>query len=133
MRAHMEANGVTEVERGLAVAAVTAPAKAYGVVVHYGAVLQRQVRANAGNRPGPRRVSGAYARSIRRRSRPLVSGGYSDIGTDEEQGHRLEAGFAGTDSLGRRYHQPPYPHFGPALDGLADPFAEGVGAAVLPL
>ena len=133
MQTHMEAKGIDEVERGLAVAAATAPAKAYGVVVHYGAVLQRKVQANAAGRPGPRRVTGQYARSIRRRSRPLVAGGYTDIGTDAPQGRRLEVGFARADSLGRRYHQPPYPHFGPALDGLADPFAESVAAAGLPL
>lgn len=31
-------------------------------------------------------------------------------GTNQEQGKRLEFGFVGTDSLGRRYNQEPRPH-----------------------
>lgn len=126
----LRAEGVDEVAEALTSSAVMAPAKAYGVVVHYGAVLQRQVKANAGGRPGPERVTGQYVGSIRRRSRPLVAGGYSDVGTDSDQGHRLEAGFVGTDSRGHRVHQPPYPHFGPALDSIDAPFTAGLAGAV---
>lgn len=126
----IEERGTKEVASALTVSAASAPAKAYGVVVHYGAVVQRQVRANASGRPGPRRITGEYVRTIRRRSRPLVAGGYSDIGTDDPRGHRLEVGFVGTDSRRRRIHQGPFPHFGPALDGSADPFAGSVAAAV---
>lgn len=42
------------------------------------------------------------------------------VGTDAPQARRLEYGFAGPDSLGRVYHQPPRPHWRPAWDhGLA--------------
>jgi hypothetical protein len=37
------------------------------------------------------------------------------IGTDLPYGRRLEFGFTGTDSLGRNYAQPPFPHVQPAL------------------
>lgn len=33
------------------------------------------------------------------------------IGTNQKQGKRLEFGFVGTDSRGRRYNQAPRPHF----------------------
>jgi hypothetical protein len=38
------------------------------------------------------------------------------VGTDRAQANRLERGFVGTDSIGRTYDQPPYPHHGPAVD-----------------
>lgn len=38
-----------------------------------------------------------------------------DIGTDVEYARRIELGFAGTDSLGRRYNQPAHPYLRPAL------------------
>lgn len=132
MRLRLEERGVREVTAGLVNSATLAPAKAYGVVVHHAMLVQRRVQANASGRPGPRSVTGDYRRSIRRRSRPVVAGGYSDIGTDAPQGRRLEVGFVGTDSAGRRYRQRPFPHFGPALDDSADPFADGLAAAVVP-
>lgn len=43
----------------------------------------------------------------------------AEVGTDLVYGWRLEAGFVGTDSLGRHYNQMPRPHWGPAADEVA--------------
>lgn len=76
-----------------------------------GQVILTQVRANASGRPGPNVVTNQYRGSWSlRRSGDVVS-----IGTNAVQGLRLENGFVGTDSLGRTYNQPPYPHAGPAV------------------
>lgn len=91
--------------------------------------LRDDVRKNAGRpgaigspRPsnmkgGPRRVTGRYWRELRYH---IGSGGYAqlttEVGTDEPYAWRLEKGFRGTDSRGRRYNQDPMPHWGPACD-----------------
>ncbi len=117
-----------EVARDLIGFGVAASAGAQAVVVKFTAVLQRRVVANASGRPGPNAPTGDYRRSINRRviKGTLVSEGY--VGTDKPQGRRLELGFSGTDSLGRSYDQPPYPHFGPALDETAPEFKAAVAA-----
>jgi hypothetical protein len=50
----------------------------------------------------------------------------ASVGTVRPQGRRLEFGFTGTDSLGRSYDQPAYPHFGPAHDQTAPEFVEAI-------
>ncbi|MBI9114303.1 hypothetical protein [Sanguibacter suaedae] len=45
------------------------------------------------------------------------------VSTNLPQARRLEFGFFGEDSLGRNYRQPPYPHWRPAIAGVADVFA----------
>lgn len=40
------------------------------------------------------------------------------FGTDEDQATRLEYGFVGTDSLGRRYNQAPRPHVAFVVDPI---------------
>lgn len=91
-------------------------------VSYHGQMLQTRVKANASGRPGPNAPTGDYRRSIGLR---VVSRGgvvTAFVGTNKPQGRRLEYGFHGADSLGRVYNQPPYPHFGPAVDATAPGF-----------
>lgn len=102
-----------------------------------GALIQAEVRANAssathpdrasaarghipGTGPGPNVATGNYRRSIQ--LTPTREGGnpVAYVHTNSAQARRLEYGFRGTDSLGRRYNQPPYPHFQPAADKAED-------------
>lgn len=93
-------------------------------------MLKTRVMANASGRPGPRRVTGDYLRSIS--AQPLGQYGGSGwfVGTNAPQGPRLEFGFVGVDSLGRHYDQPPYPHFGPAADWMEPLFAGAMEVVV---
>jgi hypothetical protein len=79
-------------------------------------VIQRQARANASGRPGPRVRSGTLRRSITIKYPKRGGGGVWEamIGPTVIYSRRVELGFDGTDSIGRTYHQPPYPFFGPA-------------------
>jgi hypothetical protein len=80
-------------------------------------LLRTRVRARASGRPGPRRQTGDYRRSIGAQTAQIAPGVWQGtVGTNAPQGRRLEYGFVGQDSLGRTYNQPPYPHFGPAVD-----------------
>jgi hypothetical protein len=117
---------VNELARDLGKASAAAGARAMKIVRHHGMRLHAKVKANAQGRPGPRVQSGDYNRSI-----GLIVGidGGSPIarvGTNRPQGRRLEKGFVGTDSLGRTYHQPPYPHFEPAVDAIGLEFERDV-------
>jgi hypothetical protein len=84
--------------------------------------LETLVKAHASGRPGPNAPTGDYRRSINSQvvDTSLYVVGY--VGTNAVQGRRLEQGFTGTDSLGRYYDQPPYPHFGPGADQLSPIF-----------
>lgn len=75
------------------------------------------VRGNARGRPGPRRITGGYLRSMSVQS--VDDGWGAVVGTADPRARRLELGFHGVDSLGRRYNQPPYPHWRPAQERLA--------------
>lgn len=90
----------------------------------FGELLRTRVRANASGRPGPRVQTGDYRRSI---SLEVSSSGTdvaAFVGTNAVQGARLENGFMGMrDSLGRLYHQPPFPHFAPAHERTAPEYA----------
>lgn len=70
---------------------------------------------NSDNKPNI--VTGTLRRSIRSTPTVRLAGGYSVmVGPTTEYGRRVELGFVGQDSLGRRYNQPPYPYFGPAVE-----------------
>lgn len=102
------------------------------VVRHYTRILETRVKAHASGRPGPNAPTGDYRRSITHSLSTGEGGTYGEVGTNEPQGRRLEFGFMGlTDSLGRTYHQPPYEHFGPALDSLDEEFPAAVARATL--
>lgn len=85
---------------------------------HYTLLLQTTVRAKASGRPGPRRRTGDYRRSITAQTvrQPIPGIWQGWVGTNSPQGRRLENGFVGVDSLGRTYNQKPFPHFAPAVD-----------------
>lgn len=102
------------------------PAKARRVVRHYGMLLQTRVKGNASGRPGPNAPTGDYRRSIALRVYGSGNMEIAEVGTNSAQGRRLELGFVGTDSLGRHYNQPPYPHFGPAVETIEPAFVQAV-------
>lgn len=103
-------------------------AKARAVTVMYGQLLVTRVQAKASGRPGPNAPTGDYRRSINLRVQHEVYGTLAYVGTNAPQGRRLEFGFVGEDSLKRKYNQPPYPHFGPAVDEIAPQFAAALEA-----
>ena len=105
----------------------------HATTLAYTAELQAAVQRNASGRPGPNVITGNYRRSINRRTEKRVGGSVGQVGTNAPQGRRLEHGFVGTDSLGRRYSQPPYPHFGPALDEVAPKYEEAIAKLGLPI
>lgn len=99
------------------------------------AEIQTQVRANASTHThrtteakryaphvskqdpdGPNVRTGDYRRSIQAShgSEGGIPVGY--VFTNAAQARRLEYGFVGEDSKGRKYRQPPYPHWQPAAD-----------------
>lgn len=94
-------------------------ARARPLTNHYAAILARMAAAKASGRPGPGVITGAYRAGISARG--------SRAGSDDPQAYRLEVGYSGVDALGRRYHQPPYPHFGPAADAVEGLYAEALG------
>lgn len=118
------ARGADELAVAFVASAETAASRAQAVERHYAVVLERRVRNRASGAPGPEVRTGRYLDSIGRRG--------SSVGSDHPAARRLEVGFAGTDSRGRRFHQRPRPHFGPEAGAIADPFAVAAGAAVLP-
>ena len=100
---------------------------AHKLVVTWTAALQRQVMLYAGGRLGPNAPTGDYRRSITRKTVKLAGQSIGVVGTNKPQGLRLELGFVGTDSIGRTYDQPAYPHFGPAADFVGAGFVAAAG------
>lgn len=129
---------------------VEALPKALRIAQHYGELLIQKVREHASGRPGPEVVSGIYLSQIGSvfevtgsGSAPAFEGANVSrgsggqftqmtgsatvlVGTVAPQAMRLELGFVGTDSLGRNYNQPPFPHWGPASDELEPLFEEAM-------
>lgn len=109
---------------------VKAGAKAFAVTQQFGAVLLQNVRRRASlprtGPPGPRLQTGGYVRSMTVSTSLGPTGPTATAGSNAPQARRLELGFSGTDSLGRRYNQPAYPHWGPALDETAPAFAAAI-------
>ena len=97
-----------------------------GAVGYFGMLLQTAVKAAASGRPGPNVVTGDYRRSISLTVSMEGISAVAHVGTDRPQGRRLEFGFHGADSLGRVYNQPPYAHFGPAVQIVGPLFQTGV-------
>jgi hypothetical protein len=122
----------TQVALDLAALAVETAGKVHGATIVWTAELQAAVQRNASGRPGPNVITGHYRRSINRRTEKRATGSVGQVGTDAPQAWRLEHGFHGTDSKGRSYDQPPFPHFGPALDEVAPKFEEAIAAIAAP-
>lgn len=115
-----------ELARALAADSVAVAAFTSSAVSKYGRLLQTAVKAAASGRPGPRAQTGDYRRSITLAIQAAAGSASAVVGTNSPQAARLEFGFApgigpqnGVDVLGRHFHQPPYPHFGPAFDRIA--------------
>lgn len=87
------------------------------------------VRSYARGRPGPRRITGNYLRTIN--TATIDDGWGTTVGSNAPQARRLELGFHGVDALGRSYAQPPYPHFAPAIQRLQVEFPQAVAQATL--
>lgn len=92
------------------------------LVYRTGARTRTQVRANASGRPGPRVQTGDYRRSISQTNGADGPVPVSAVFTTSPQGARLEYGFNGTDSAGRSFRQPPYPHWRPAAEKIEESF-----------
>lgn len=77
----------------------------------FGEALLASAIRHASGRPGPNVVTGQYIAAMTLQvGRRKVT-----VYNNSPQARRLEYGFYGTDSLGRVYHQPPFPHMRPAL------------------
>ncbi|MGW4270873.1 HK97 gp10 family phage protein [Streptomyces seoulensis] len=99
-------------------------------VRHAGEMGIARIRGNASGRPGPNVITGAYRNSWRPEVRALPHGAVCTIGTSLPYGRRLEFGFVGTDSLGRTYNQPPFPHVQPALPYIEQTLAGQMRLAI---
>lgn len=89
-----------------------------GSVVRLGTATLGQLKLRASGRPGPRRVTGDYTRKMNMQADHGGAGVEVTIGGNGAQGPRLEFGFNGADSLGRVYHQRPFPHYAPTFAWL---------------
>ncbi|MDJ0383212.1 HK97 gp10 family phage protein [Streptomyces sp. G-G2] len=94
------------------------------------ALLVASIRQRASGHPGPRVITGKYRASWQSDVTAAGPVFIAEIGSDAPQARRLEYGFVGTDSLGRRYAQPPFPHVGPAVEASGPVVARILGAAV---
>lgn len=127
-------SNANEVAAALTAIGVKAGARAFAVTRHFGQVLTATVQRNASlpraGPPGPRLQTGDYVRSWNLRMEALGGVVAASAGTNRPQARRLEYGFNGPDALGRVYHQPPYPHAGPALDEVGPQFAAAILAII---
>jgi hypothetical protein len=93
-----------------------------------------RIKENASGRPGPMVRNTEvpnYRDSWKSETSGIPYGAECVIGTNKPQGKRLEFGFYDmTDSLGRHYFQPPFPHVQPALPFIEDTLHEQMRAAV---
>lgn len=100
-------------------------------VVHTAELGRGMIRANATGRPGPNVITGKYRSSWEVVGRAIPHGAQCTIGTNAPQGRRLEYGFWDmTDSIGRHFYQPPYPHVGPAVPRMETVLREQMLGAV---
>lgn len=99
-------------------------------VEHVAEFGRAQIKGHASGRPGPNVITGDYRNSWQITTRHLPYGAECTIGTDRPQARRLEFGFVGTDSIGRQYNQPPFPHVQPILPGLGTALQFAMQSAV---
>lgn len=121
--------------------AETAAAK---VVFDTAETLLTQIRANAssgyhrpgaphidGTGPGPNVATGDYRRSWHADTGYDASGDpVALVSTNSPQAARLEYGFADTDSAGRTFNQPAYPHVRPAIEQVQPGFEQAIRTAL---
>lgn len=126
----LTAVGATKIAETFLKNSVELPVVIGAIVATETLLLQSRVKGKASGRPGPNAPTGDYRRSISPQVRQKGALTEGEVGTNRPQGNRLEFGFHGTDSLGRHYSQPSFPHFGPALDETDGPFQEKLLTAV---
>ena len=86
------------------------------------------LRAPVGKYPaGSGRVGGNLRSSITHR---VVSDEEAHVGTNVEYAARIEFGFSGIDSLGRKYNQPAQPYLRPALDNNKSRIEKMIGDVI---
>lgn len=95
------------------------PGQVAKATAHAAQVIKGSILSFASGRPGPNEVTGKYKGSWGVKLRFAGPAADAEIGTNEPYGFRLEKGYHETDSLGREYDQPPFPHVEP-----------GIGAAI---
>lgn len=122
--ATMVVSGLDEAKRNLKDLSDKVVARLHPITRHYGALVQADVRARA------RQLFDVsdYDRTIELHMRGKKENPGAVITSTAEQSHRLEYGFTGVDSLGRSDHQPPRPHFRPALAKYASKYRESIEA-----
>lgn len=132
MNVGMKVFGHAETASRFVTLAATVGPKTQAVIHTYGMLLQTKVQAHASGRPGPNAPTGDYRRSIHVEFSGESGSAKATVGTNKPQARRLEFGFVGIDSLGRHYSQPPYPHFGPALDEIEPDFLTALAVLAVP-
>jgi len=130
MKIIMRTRNERQLENRLRVMGMTADARSAAVLHLYGEVLRQRVRQHASGRPGPNVITGEYRNSIQVQYTSRGGGVSVVVFSDHPASRRLEYGFVGSDSLGRTYNQPPYPHFAPAMRELRAEFIAALGTAV---
>lgn len=116
---HMSVVGAKIITAAWDTASATVEKRTDSRAHYWGMMLETKIKGRASGRPGPRIITGDYRRSW---TTQRIRGG-AIVGTNKAQGPRLEHGFNGTDSLGRGYNQPPYPHVRPAADEIEQQYA----------
>lgn len=124
----VKVTGADTAARALLAKAVLVEEGSERVVEFHGQMLLARIQARASGRPGPRVQTGNYRRSWRATPLPQAVGAGVEVGTNAPQANRLEHGFVGTDSLGRHYNQPPFPHVGPAVQEVEPTFVAAMEA-----
>lgn len=76
------------------------------------AVVDTAKRYQEGVQGGPHKITGTFQQATHLVA--VWAWGFV-VGNNTARAKRLEYGFVGKDSLGREYHQPPYPSMRPAL------------------
>lgn len=118
--------GATAVAKAFEIAGATIDARTTRRVNAQGSLLVTKIKGRASGRPGPRIITGHYRRSWTGQPTRRNGGPAYIAGTNAAQGRRLENGFSGTDSLGRSYNQPPFPHVRPAVQEIEATFVQAI-------
>lgn len=90
----------------------------------YAEEFKQEVINNASGRPGPNIVTGDYVSRFRIVKEKVFGGVKVSVVNDHPATARLELGYTGVDSLGRVYHQPPFPHWRLAEEVVGPRYAE---------
>lgn len=81
----------------------------------FGVDLLATCKRHASGRPGPNIITGEYVGNMRLTLKLAAEHREVWVTNGSPQARRLEYGFYGVDSLGRVYHQGPFPHMRPAF------------------